>query len=212
MYRDGLYFPASRSFVPFSAGPGLDPRENEHVDVRAAPIAMRPIAQERPATHYTGGCAGLRLRANADLRCGRSEACGESRPTYSRVAKVRRRFCAMLGAKRRKWPARSPPLDPTPHGLRLCVQLARITESDRACPRRRASKAPSPQPRAGDTPTLLRPAALAQMARPPFRGIAELPDEPQDKSSDRENDNLPRHKKQEDHPSRLMHDAAPCCR
>lgn len=72
----------------------------------------------------------------------------------------------------------------------------------------------SPQPDArADTLALLRPAALAQMARSqPFRGIAEFPDEPQDKAPDRQNDDLPRHKKQEDHPGRLMHDAAPCCR
>lgn len=72
----------------------------------------------------------------------------------------------------------------------------------------------SPQPDArADTLALLRPAALAQMARPqPFRGIAEFPDEPQDKAPDRKNGDLPRHKKQEDHPGRLMHDAAPCCR
>ena len=43
-----------------------------------------------------------------------------------------------------------------------------------------------------DTLALLRPAALAQMARPqPFRGIAEFADEPQDKAPDRKNGDLP---------------------
>ena len=117
-------------------------------------------------------------------------------------------------AKHRQLPFRPPPLHLQTHGLRFGVALARITESNRACPGDRPRRRHSPKPDArADTLALLRPAALAQMARPqPFRGIAEFPDEPQDKAPDRQNDDLPRHKKQEDHPGRLMHDAAPCCR
>ena len=35
-----------------------------------------------------------------------------------------------------------PPLHRATHGLRLCVALARITESNRTCPKRRAPQAP----------------------------------------------------------------------
>jgi hypothetical protein len=44
-------------------------------------------------------------------------------------------------AKHRQLPLR-PPLHRATHGLRLCVALARITESNRACPKRRAPQAP----------------------------------------------------------------------
>ena len=116
-------------------------------------------------------------------------------------------------AKHRQLPLR-PPLHRATHGLRLCVALAPSLNRTAPVPSDGPRRRHSPQPDArADTLALLRPAALAQMARPqPFRGIAEFPDEPQDKAPDRQNRDLPRHKKQEDHPGRLMHDAAPCCR
>jgi 3-mercaptopyruvate sulfurtransferase SseA len=43
----------------------------------------------------------------------------------------------------------------------------------------------------------------------PLGSVAKLPREPQNKTSDRQNGDLPRHKKQENHPRRLMHEAAP---
>ena len=55
---------------------------------------------------------------------------------------------------------------------------------------------------------LLRPAALAQGVYP-LGSIAKLPREPQNKTPDRQNGDLPRHEKQENHPRRLMHEAAP---
>ena len=55
---------------------------------------------------------------------------------------------------------------------------------------------------------LLRPAALAKGVYP-LGNIAKLPREPQNKTSDRQNGDLPRHEKQENHPRRLMHEAAP---
>jgi hypothetical protein len=62
-------------------------------------------------------------------------------------------------------------------------------------------------------PALLCSATLPQRTglQPP-RGITKFPDQPQDKTPDRQNGDLPRHEKQENHPRRLMHDAAPCCR
>ena len=62
-------------------------------------------------------------------------------------------------------------------------------------------------------PPLLCSATLPQRTGPqPPRGITKFPDQPQDKTPDRQNGDLPRHEKQENHPRRLMHDAAPCCR
>ena len=158
----------------------------------------------------------LRLSEPTCLRCARSGASGETKPTRPLTRKSPPTPLPVMpsDAKHRQLPFRPPPLHLQTHGLRFGVALARITESNRACPGDRPRRRHSPKPDArADTLALLRPAALAQMARSqPFRGIAEFPDEPQDKAPDRQNDDLPRHKKQEDHPGRLMHDAAPCCR
>jgi hypothetical protein len=151
----------------------------------------------------------VRLSEPTDLPGARSEASSETKRTHLLLAGVHRRFG---NAVRRETLLRPVRRRTATHALRFGVALARSVNSNRACPVDGLADAVRHNPRRADTLALLCPATLAQMARPqPFRGIAKFPDEPQDKAPDRKNGDLPRHKKQEDHPGRLMHDAAPCC-
>ena len=143
MYRAVLYF--SDASRPSAAGPLLGAASSSGDEL---PTACRQRRGDEPdgaiavrhALHR--GRTDLRLLRATDVRCERSGVSGEAKPTRALAAKVPRRFRVTLDAKRSQWPFRPPPLHPATHGLRLCVTLARTTESNRACSRRRGSQAP----------------------------------------------------------------------
>jgi hypothetical protein len=139
MYRAGLYFSdASRSSAAKALWGAASSRETS-----CRRLAQRrgdePTAQQRLGTHSTVGRMDLRLSRDVSDLVRPAKA----NPRRTLVAKVVDAFRVTFDAKRRPWPVRPPPPPhPATHGLRSCAALARITESNRACPRRRASQAP----------------------------------------------------------------------
>ncbi len=176
------------SWAP-SLGPALVPERRCRRIARAVALATWPAAG-RHAPHPARMDLRLASYCFATRAISRSGESGETKPTRPSLARVLRRLSRAVRREAPLLPLRALALHRTTHGLRSartrahhCIEprLSQTTGSQAQFTRLRYC-------------ALLRPAALAQMARPqPFRSIAEFPDEPQDKAPNRKNDDLPRH-------------------